>query len=291
MPIHFKLPDGQKLTSTATADLAIPDFNHRTCSTHIINGIATRSLLSCGQMCDAGYHVLFEEGKAIIFKGDVTVRGKVLTEGQRDRLTVLWTVPLDNKHQEWGNKYKSKRDEIMSSLYEINKVQDAIKYLHAEVGSLVPSTFIKSIKAGNFVTCPTLTAHHVRKYLEKSEATLKGHLNQTRKNVRITRPKKKLRTLDEEVEYEPHITKRTNVVYAATHKLEGHIYTDLTGRFPTTSSRGYKYILFLYDHDSNNMQAEPMKRRSDAEAIRAYTKIYDELTAKGLKPTFQTMDK
>jgi hypothetical protein len=154
----------------------------------------------------------------------------------------------------------------------------------------VPSTFIKSIKAGNFVTCPTLTAHHVRKYLEKSEATLKGHLNQTRKNVRITRPKKKLRTLDEEVEYEPHITKRTNVVYAATHKLEGHIYTDLTGRFPTTSSRGYKYILFLYDHDSNNMQAEPMKRRSDAEAIRAYTKIYDELTAKGLKPTFQTMD-
>jgi hypothetical protein len=33
-----------------------------------------------------------------------------------------------------------------------------------------------------------------------------------------------------------------------------------------------------------------MKSRSDTEAIRAYTKIYDELTAKGLKPTFQTMD-
>jgi hypothetical protein len=33
-----------------------------------------------------------------------------------------------------------------------------------------------------------------------------------------------------------------------------------------------------------------MKNRSDAEAIRAYTKIYDKLTAKGLKPTFQTME-
>jgi hypothetical protein len=33
-----------------------------------------------------------------------------------------------------------------------------------------------------------------------------------------------------------------------------------------------------------------MKNRSDTEAIRAYTKIYEELTAKGLKPTFQTMD-
>jgi hypothetical protein len=33
-----------------------------------------------------------------------------------------------------------------------------------------------------------------------------------------------------------------------------------------------------------------MKNRSDAEAIRAYSKIYDELTSKGLKPKFKTMD-
>jgi hypothetical protein len=33
-----------------------------------------------------------------------------------------------------------------------------------------------------------------------------------------------------------------------------------------------------------------MKNRSDAEAIRAYAVIYDELTAKGLIPIFQTMD-
>jgi hypothetical protein len=33
-----------------------------------------------------------------------------------------------------------------------------------------------------------------------------------------------------------------------------------------------------------------MKNRSDAEAIWAYSKIYDELTSKGLKPKFLTMD-
>jgi hypothetical protein len=98
----------------------------------------------------------------------------------------------------------------------------------------VPSTFIKAIEAGKFMTWPTLKAKHVRKYMEKSEAAIKGHLNQTRKNVRITRPKKKITTPDEKVEYEPHIMKCTNVVYAATHELEGHTYTDLTGRFPTT---------------------------------------------------------
>jgi hypothetical protein len=36
--------------------------------------------------------------------------------------------------------------------------------------------------------------------------------------------------------------------------------------------------------------AEPMRNRSEAEAIRAYTVIYDELTSKGLKPLFQNMD-
>jgi hypothetical protein len=48
--------------------------------------------------------------------------------------------------------------------------------------------------------------------------------------------------------------------------------------------------LVLYDYDGNSIQAEPMKNRSDAEAIRAYSRIYDELTTKGLKPKFQTMD-
>jgi hypothetical protein len=79
-------------------------------------------------------------------------------------------------------------------------------------------------------------------------------------------------------------------VYVAIHDIEGHTYTDLTGRFPKTSSRGYKYILLIYDYDGNSIQAEPMKNRSDAEAIRAYSRIYDELTSKGLKPKFQTMD-
>jgi hypothetical protein len=116
MPIHVKLPDGQRLASTTTADLAIPNFNHKARSAHIINGLATHSLLSCRQICDAGYCVLFEEGKATIFEGNVMVHGKVLMEGQRDRSKGLWTVPLDNKNQEWGNKYKSKRDEIMRNV-------------------------------------------------------------------------------------------------------------------------------------------------------------------------------
>jgi hypothetical protein len=108
--------------------------------------------------------------------------------------------------------------------------------------------------------------------------------------VRSTKPKQKPKTQEEKPEYEPHITERTNIVYAAIHDIEGHTHTDLTGRFPKTSRKGYKYILVLYYYDGTIIQAEPMKNRSDAEAIRAYSIIYDELTTKGLKPKFQKMD-
>jgi hypothetical protein len=79
----------------------------------------------------------------------------------------------------------------MNSASEIIKVYNTIQYLHAAACSPVPSTFVREIKAGNFTTWPTLTPEHVDKYLEKSEATVKGHLNQPRQNVRSTKPKKK----------------------------------------------------------------------------------------------------
>jgi hypothetical protein len=62
------------------------------------------------------------------------------------------------------------------------------------------------------------------------------------KNVRRKKPKKKPKMQEETPAYEPHITERTNVLYAAIHDIEGHTYTDLTGRLPKTLSRGYKYI-------------------------------------------------
>jgi hypothetical protein len=58
IPIKVKLPDGTTLSSSATADLACTTFNLRARYAHIINDFASHSLLSCGQMCDAGYKVL-----------------------------------------------------------------------------------------------------------------------------------------------------------------------------------------------------------------------------------------
>jgi hypothetical protein len=44
-------------------------------------------------------------------------------------------------------------------------------------------------------------------------------------------------------------------------------YTDQTGCFPVQSSCGYKYIMILYDNNSNAILAKAMKSRSDHELI------------------------
>jgi hypothetical protein len=222
----------------------------------------------------------------------INTEGEVIMSRKRDITTGLRTVPLDHMSAiTMREKYCKRQNEMSNNVYEFTKIYDATQYLHTAAFSPVKSTFLKATDADNFATWPTLTAQHVKKYLEKSDVSIKGHMNQHRKHVRSTQQKGNAEELDEQDEmWEPHLTHNANLVYVAVHDMESKTYPDLTGTFPSVSSRGHKYILIVYDFDSNNILAQPMKNRSDTEAIRAYTIIYDELTAKGLKPLFQNMD-
>eukprot|EP00804_Cyclotella_cryptica_P028482 CCRYP_020573-RA/>CCRYP_020573-RA protein AED:0.34 eAED:0.34 QI:0/0/0/1/1/1/3/0/453 len=75
------------------------------------------------------------------------------------------------------------------SVYDLPSTEQAIKWMHAVCGYPVKSTWLKAIQAGNFVGWPLLTAKNVHKYYPDSAETPQGHLNQTRKNVRSTKPK------------------------------------------------------------------------------------------------------
>ena len=66
--------------------------------------------------------------------------------------------------------------------------------------------------------------------------------------------------------------------------------TDLTGRFPTISSRGYNYIIVCYIYDTNGIIERPMKNRSVAEHIRVYNDIFGYLEKRGLRPAVHKMD-
>jgi hypothetical protein len=68
------------------------------------------------------------------------------------------------------------------------------------------------------------------------------------------------------------------------------IYTDLTCIFPTTSLSGNKYILILYDYDSNIVLSATMKNRGDKEMVRAFDLLIQSLIIRGLKPSLQRLD-
>jgi hypothetical protein len=70
----------------------------------------------------------------------------------------------------------------------------------------------------------------------------------------------------------------------------GQIYTDQTGRFPVISSKGHKYIMILYDYDSNVILAQPIKDRTSPELLKAFQTMEQVLVAKGLKPKLMRID-
>ena len=54
-------------------------------------------------------------------------------------------------------------------------------------------------------------------------------------------------------------SENTNLVFFKTVDIYRKKYTDQTGRFPVTSSKGNKYILVAYHYNSNTIHAEPLK--------------------------------
>ena len=60
---------------------------------------------------------------------------------------------------------------------------------------------------------------------------------------------------------------QTNVVSFKLVETKGKVSSDQTGRSRVTSSRGNKYIMFMYDSDSNTILAKPMKNRLQPEIV------------------------
>jgi hypothetical protein len=108
-----------------------------------------------------------------------------------------------------------------------------------------------------------------------------------RKNIRST----KERFLEQEDE---DITpfgsgEKTHLIFAVVLD-QGQIYTDLTGSFPTRSSKGNNNLMICYSYDTNYIRSIAMKSKSGAEWVKAFGVVFDEMTAKGFRPKLLTMD-
>ena len=131
------------------------------------------------------------------------------------------------------------------------------------------SSWTTAITAGFFITWTGLTSALVRKHLPTSIATAKGHLRQDQQNVQSTKNTSPATTVpNPPVMTTPTLplqeeTVQTKMASLQTIELTGKVSTDQTGRFPVTSSSGSKYLMVLYDHDSNAILATPLTSRNE----------------------------
>ncbi len=109
-----------------------------------------------------------------------------------------------------------------------------------------------------------LNERNIQKFYPETIETLKGHLNQTRKNVQSTKEKSApLETCNTS----QLRGKKVQDVYTLTYMVRETTFSNQTGQFPTRSQQSNKNIMVMVEIDSNVVLVEPMKSRKDEEII------------------------
>ena len=149
-----------------------------------------------------------------------------------------------------------------------------------------------------FKSWPVLTVESVTKYVSNTPHASAGRIDHVRKIIRSTKLKQvmsniiqDLRTVStsQGMHLNSGIVNETQDYYANIEDLQ-KIYTDQTGRFPTTSSQGSKYCFMVYSFDANAVLVEPIKNRTANELLGAHAKLVQHLIAKGYKPNMHYLD-
>lgn len=267
------------ITSSHIGDLNYSPLPPAACKAHLFPAL-NKSLISVKQFCDHGCTVFFTKPKAyVIYKGDIVlVAHRCPTSG-------LWLVPLSTTHP----------PALCNAVTSPTKLPDMVAYSHATLFSPSLSTLQRALDLGYITGFPGLTATNLKRHPPQSIAMHKGHMDQTRKNYRSTRPPSDAQPDIDSILYPQPLPlgERTNFCYAAVyplHQLTSQASSDLTGKFPVTSIAGMAYIFVLYDFDSNCIFPVPIKNRTAESILSAYKTTHAELVQAGHRPKLQRMD-
>ena len=162
------------MQSTHQAELDLPMLPNAARTAHIFPKLASGSLLSIGQLCDAGCTALFEKRKLYIFH-----KGKIILQGTRQP-SRLWTIDSTTTPS---------IHHTVNTAIDMPTIAERIKFYHASLFSPTLDTLQKAIKAGYLTSFPGFTHQQLRKYLPTTIATNKGHLHAQRSNIQSTRRK------------------------------------------------------------------------------------------------------
>ena len=138
------------------------------------------------------------------------------------------------------------------------------------------------------------------RYLEESPVTIKGHLKKTKKNVRLTHPKRKRTKAEIIKQYkiliEDVIPKEeksdANQVFCAGALTDVNtmpLYVDATGSFPYHSLSVMTAVLVFYGYTTNSILVRGIKDQKNVTIREKNMEVFTYLKGKGFKPQFNVM--
>jgi hypothetical protein len=171
----------------------------------------------------------------------------------------------------------------------VQTVAALTNFFHMSLGSPTISEWIDCINKNWFKSWPGLSADRVRKHCDKKEKTTLGNQKMVKKNIRTSNPIVDLKVRRERIELKKKIHD-IGTFLIDDNELKNLIAMDLPGRYPIISARGHKYIMVMFDYDTNYINAIPIKSRKSNELVRAFKICYDELKQKGLTARVLRLD-
>ena len=255
--MRVKLPDGTKIKSTHSGNLAIfSDLLPPAATRSFLFEELQQSLLSVPLLCDAGCTAIFSKNSVQISRNGITI-----LEGMR--LGSLWYADIPKNIVPTSNDknlshFLAKENSIFNIL-EIKNNKEKILFYQLILGSPTKKTLYDAARAGFLTSFPGLTPQHITRYYQLTDATAKGHLDLTRQNLRSTRPQvlKPSPTI-------PTSTERT--IYICTYTM----FTDMSGNFNHHTVTGDTAILLMYHDDLRYIHIGLCKGKSVAAYKEAY---------------------
>jgi len=253
-PIKIHTPSDTVLQSMHEADLDLPGLPLAACHGHIVLQLASRPLLSIGQLCDVGCSIAFTVDHITIHHNS-----NLILQGQQTPTTKLWQLDIQPTTPESTHM----ADAAIGSATPTDMVADMVAFARTALFSPTLSTLAEALCCGLLPEFSSLTLQWLQQHPPQSLAMLQGHMDQEQQNKNSTKPKPTSASdkCSDDDSF-PEATKDgawIHYCYAAMLKPTRQIYTDHMGKFVAPSSMGNSYILILYDYDRSTILAIPFK--------------------------------
>lgn len=269
----------------------------------IVPALRHNSLISTSKLADEGYHTVFMPDAVLVYDGKVIVHKTPIWTGWQDIATGLWQVPLIPEVQNLNtdtallnaDDMKQAFEERILHLHNLPSKDEHIRYLYAAPDFLTKETRLAATRAGYLTSWPGVTINTINKYFPESVETQKGHTKHQRKGLHSTKvPVLQSEVTDKEAASAEmqlkELRQKQRDIYIRVYDDKVIVYTNQTGKFPTISSRGYKYLMVMYYIDGSTILMKPMKSRTETEMIRAHEVLIQRLKACGFNPAKQMLD-